>query len=119
MALSETKLLAQLLKCWNDDIYYLIDFCEKNDFELDIEDIQANFWEINVNTLIYSWIYTLAEKFIQENEMHIKEILNVFHLDEYRNYNDLYEIYTNFTDSYLWFKDERIQNLFNQSRYEV
>ncbi|TAA74135.1 MAG: hypothetical protein CDV28_1389 [Candidatus Electronema aureum] len=38
-------------------------------------------------------------------------------MKEYIAENELYEIYTNYLDSHLWFKDQEIQNLFENSKY--
>ncbi|MFA5917762.1 MAG: hypothetical protein WC850_06020 [Candidatus Gracilibacteria bacterium] len=110
---------SQILECGILDVRFAIDLYNINDIDLDYDELKSNFGEVNINTVIYDGIYKTAEKFIDENETVIKKILNIGDLDEYRSYNDLYEIFTNFIDSHLRFKDERIQNLFEQSRYEV
>lgn len=110
---------SKVLECWYSDAEFAIDLYTINDIDLDYDELKSNFWEVNINTVIYDWIYKTAEKFLDENQDEIKKILNVWNLDEYRSYNDLYEIYTNYMDSHLRFKDERIQALFEQSRFEV
>lgn len=110
---------AQILRCWVLDVRFTIDLYNNNDLDLDYDELLSEHWEVCINTIIYDWIYKVAEKFIEENESEIKAILNVWNLDEYRSYNDFYEIYTNYIDSHLRFKDERIQTLFEQSRFEV
>ena len=40
---TETKLLLQILECGSLDIKYLVDLLEKNNVEIDIEDIVLNF----------------------------------------------------------------------------
>lgn len=119
MTTSNTTLLAQILQCGYSDVQFLIDLCEKNEIDLDIDDIKSNYWDMNVNILIYDAIQQIANRFFDEYKNQIEEILNIRNLEQYRSENDVYEIYTNYLDSHLWFKDEKVQALFEQSRYEV
>lgn len=119
MTTSETTLLSQLLNCWYKDIQFLIKLCEQNEIDLDIEDINANYWEIkNVNILIHSAIEQIPSKFFEEYKEQIEEALNLRNLDSYLAENDdIYEIFANYTDCHLWFKNDKIQSIFEQSRF--
>ena len=110
------NLLSQLLKCWYRDTTYLLDLIESNQIDLDLEEIKANFWSIDVNCLIYFCLQEVGEQFIEKNKNKIEAILWVSDLNEFRSYNDLYEIYTNYLDSHIWFKNEFINNLFENER---
>lgn len=119
---SKTTLLSQLLDCWYLDIEFLIDLCNNNDIEIDIDEIRYNYWNINVNSMIYEVIRTIAEKFIEECKQEISLVLELqfdWTLEDYMAYHDLYEIYTNYIDSHLWFYNEKIQELFEKSKYQV
>lgn len=116
------NLLCQILDCWYLDIKKLCDVCKHNCIDLDIEEIKANYWKLDLNTLIYESIKVVAEKFLWEYENEIKRILNLWEYDdlkEYCSYNEIYEIYCNYLDSHLWFKNDRIQSLFESSKYEI
>lgn len=113
------SLLAQILECWVGDVGFAIDLANKNNLEIDTEDLKNNYWKLNINIIIYDLIYNIAEMFLNENKAIIEKILNVRNLDEYRNNYDLYEIFTNYIDSHLWFKNEDIQRLFEKSKFEV
>lgn len=106
------NLLTDLLQCGCRDINYLIDVLEKNDLQLDVEDVKANFWEVNVNTLIYEALYQVAEIFIAEFEDEICRLLG-----DGAKTDELYEIYVNYMDSHIWFHDERVHELFEHSKY--
>lgn len=119
---SKTTLLSQLLDCGYLDINFYIDLCNNNDIEIDLDDIRSNYWDLNINIMIYESIRQIAEKFIEENRDDISIILDLWeywNLDNYISYHDLYEIYTNYIDSHLWFYDEKIQELFEKSEYQV
>lgn len=45
---SKTSLLCQILDCWFLDINFLIDLCDKNEIDIDIDDIKSNYWDINI-----------------------------------------------------------------------
>ena len=117
-----TNLLCGLLDCGYLDITFLVDLADSNNIEIDLADMKANYWELNINWIIYDVINTIAEQFIQENRDEIEKILDLWefwNLDNYLNSNDIYENYTNFMDSHLWFNDEKIQDLFENSKYQV
>jgi hypothetical protein len=119
---SKTSLLCQILDCWYLDINFLMDLCDNNEIDIDVDDIKSNYWDININLMIYESIRQIAEKFIEEYREEISIILDLWdywNLDEYISYHDLYEIYTNYMDSHLWFSNDKIQELFENSKYQV
>jgi hypothetical protein len=119
---SKTSLLCQILDCGYLDIDFLVDLFDSNDIDIDVEDVRSNYGDINVNILIYETIRQIAENFIDEHRDEIDEILELGeneNLNNYMSYHDLYEIYTNFMDSHLRFFNDRIQNLFEKSKYQV
>lgn len=116
---SAISLLSQLLECGYSDVIFTLELSHNNKIEIDVQEIKSNYWDININIINYDLIYKIAEEFIRENQSQIEDILNVKNLSEYRDNNELYEIFTNYIDSHLWFKNEDIQNLFEQSRYEI
>jgi hypothetical protein len=119
MTTSKTTLLSQLLNCWYSDIQFLIKICEQNEIDLDIEDIKDNYWEIkDVNILIYVAIEEISKKFLEEYKDQIEEALNLRNLESYLSENDdIYEIFTNYIDSHLWFKNDKIQSIFESSKF--
>lgn len=105
----KTRLLCDLLDCWFLDINFLDELLNSYEIELDIEDIKANFWKIDVNTLIYSAFEEIKNQFIQDNKEEIQELwLDIDELD--------YQIYTNYMDSHLCFNDENIDNIYQKWR---
>mgnify|MGYP007022658335 CR=1 FL=1 len=60
------NIIQQFLNCWYRDVTFLIELISTNNIELDIEDIKNNYWEININTLIYESIRIISERFINE-----------------------------------------------------
>ncbi len=116
---SAISLLSQLLECWYSDVTYTLELSNNNKIEIDTQEIKNNYWDLNINLIIYDLIYKIAEEFIRDNQSQIEDILNVKNLSEYRDNNELYEIFTNYIDSHLWFKNQDIQNLFEQSRFDV
>lgn len=119
--LDPLSLLSQLLKCWYMDINYLIELCNKNWLDIDIEEIEKQYWEKNpdINTLIYCKIYDVAMIFIEEHSASIEQILNINDIYDYMSYNDIFEIYVNYLDSHLNFSNLEIQKLFDRSSYSV
>lgn len=119
---TKTSLLCGLLDCGYLDINFLIDLADCNHIEIDLDDMKANYWELNINWIIYDVINKIAEKFIEENQEQIEKILDLWefwNLYDYMSSHEIYEVYTNFIDSHLWFKDEEIQTLFENSKYQV
>ena len=116
------SLLAQILECWYLDIDFLMDLCENNNLDIDVDDIRSNYWKFDVNTLIYESIRMIADMFIDEYREEISLILELqfeWTLEDYMSYHDIYEIYVNYMDSHLWFFNDKIQELFEQSKYQV
>lgn len=62
-------------------------------------------------------IEQIAEEFIEKNEKKICRILEVTNLNRYRAENEMYQIFTNYLDSHLWFYNEKIQEIFENSKY--
>ena len=119
---TKTSLLCDLLECGYLDINYLTDLLDDNNIEIDLQDLKANYWALNINWIIYDVIFQIAEKFIEENQDEIEKILDLWefwNLYDYMSSHDIYEIYTNYIDSHLRFKDEAILDLFENSKYQV
>ena len=119
---TKTSLLCDLLECGFLDINYLTDLLDDNNIEIDLQDLKSNYWDLNINWIIYDVISQIAERFIEENQDEIEKILDLWefwNLYDYMSCHEIYEIYTNFMDSHLWFKDEAIQDLFENSKYQV
>ena len=117
-----TNLLCSLLDCGYLDVTFLTDLADKNNIDIDIEDIRSNYGEVNINIIIYEVIREIAWNFIEEHKEDIHKILDLgefWNIDDYMNSHDIYEIYTNFMDSHLWFQNEQIQELFEKSEYQV
>jgi len=120
--MNETQILCQILNCWVLDLQYLMDLLKNNQIELDIFEIKDNYQSLDINTLIYEAIRKIRDNFIQENAQEIWKILNLRSYNELENflsYNDIDEIYINFLDSHLSFKNYKIQEMFENSRYSV
>lgn len=85
-----------------------------------MDDIKFNYGFLDFNLIVYDVFRQIAEKFIAENIEEISKILELkspLELDEYMYKNDLYEIYTNYIDSHLWFHNEEIQELFENQKH--
>ena len=105
----KTRLLCDLLDCWSLDINFLDELLNEYEIDLDIDDIKANFWKIDINTLIYSSLESIKDMFIEDNKEEIQNLLfYVYELD--------YQIYTNYIDSHLWFDNQKIDDLFQEWR---
>lgn len=105
----KTRLLCDLLDCGYLDINFLDNLLNDYEINLDIEDIRANFWKVDINTLIYETFEIIKNMFIEDN----KEELDTLWIDIY---NIDYQIYTNYMDSHLWFNNNQIDDLFNNWR---
>ena len=114
-----TRLLTNFLNCGYLDIKFLEDLIDNNNIDIDIEDIRSNYWELNINTIIYEVIRQIAEEFIENHKEEICNILDLWNLDDYISQNYLYEIFTNSIDSHLWFINDQIQELFEKAGYRV
>ncbi len=119
---TKTNLLCDLLECGYLDINYLTDLLDNNNIEIDLQDLKSNYWELNINWIIYDVMTQIAERFIDDNQEEIEKILDLWeywNLYDYMNSHEIYEIYTNYIDSHIWFNDEKIQTLFENSKYQV
>ena len=119
---TKTSLLCDLLECGYLDIEYLVDLLDKNHIEIDLQDLKANYWALNLNWIIYDVMNQIAEKFIEDNQEEIEKILDLWefwNIYDYMSYHEIYEIYTNYIDSHIRFNDERIHELFEKSEYWV
>lgn len=114
------RFLAELLGCWVLDLQFLlslIDKIDENDIYLDSQKVLQEWWNYNLNSFIHEAFYILAEWFLKKYQHKISEMLNIWDFDRYREENELYEIYTNLLDSHIWFHNEKIQNLFENSEF--
>ena len=93
-----------LMSAWYLDLQFLVNLLEEHkiDFDEVYENVEMNFWKefININYFIYETFSQIAHKFIEENQ----ELCN--------SKSDEFEIYTNYMDSHLSFKDEEVQTEF-------
>ena len=112
-------LLTQILNWGYSDVDFLLKLCENNGLELDIEDITMTYWKADINILIYDAIQQVAYKFFSEYQQQIEQLLNIGNLDLYMSENEIYEIYVNYLDSHLWIKHEKVQALFESSRFTI
>lgn len=58
-------LLSQLLNCWYLDVDFLEELIEEFNVDLDIECIKKEFWNINVNILIYKVFDEIKNNFLK------------------------------------------------------
>jgi len=58
--------------------------------------------KLDINTIIYEVLHTIASKFIANNSSLFTEN------------NDEFEIYTNYMDSHIYFTSEKVQNEFEK-----
>lgn len=119
---TKTSLLCDLLECGYLDINYLTDLLDNNKIEIDLQDLKSNYWVLNFNWIVYDVINQIAERFIHDNQEEIEKILDLWeywNIYDYMNSHEIYEVYTNYIDSHLWFKDDKIQDLFDKSEYQV
>lgn len=123
---TEIYLLCSLLNCGYLDVNFIIDLIDNNNLEIDLDEIISNWlihdnW-INCNLVIYELIEKIAYEFINKYELKIKKYLwlkSKENLIDYIQEIDMFEIYTNYIDSHLWFKNDNIQTLFDKSDYRV
>lgn len=113
------KLLCWTLKCWVLDVIYLAELCENQGIELDLDEIESMYWNIEINNLIYERIKTIVFKFISDYQIVLENLLEIENIYDYESNNTMYSIQTNYIDSWVWFEDNRIQNLFESSKYYI
>jgi hypothetical protein len=105
----KTNLLCQILECWYLDINFLDNLLNQYNIELDIDDIRANFWKVDVNILIYETFEIIKNMFIEDNQEEIESLwIDINNID--------YQIYCNYIDSHLRFNNNQIDDLFNNWR---
>lgn len=116
----QTELLCQILNCEPLDVNYLCELLEKNTIE--ISDC-IRYWDngidlLDFNVIIYEAMEIIAKRFIINYENDIKIILGLptdkllYESDCIDN--ELYEIYTNFLDSHIYFFNDEINRLFQE-----
>lgn len=109
------ELLCKILKCKELDLDFVINLYEKysiNFNEYIIRNI-VNDDKQNINWLIYDILNIIVSKFKKKYEKRIY-ILN-WYKDKYLDY----EIYSNYFDSYIKFKNNEIQELFDNSEFSL
>ena len=97
-----------LLGAWWLDVKFLIDTIEEHKLDFDdiYDNVEMNFWKefvADINYYIYEALNQIAYKFIESNE-------ELFEYDIEKEF----EIYTNYTDSHIYFQDERIHSEFEK-----
>jgi hypothetical protein len=102
-----TDITRNLLDAWYLDLKFLVELLDEHNIDFDeiMGSIECNFWKdykIAINTIIYEVLYTIASKFIAENSSLFKE------------YDDEFEIYTNYMDSHIYFTSEKVQSKFEK-----
>lgn len=102
-----------LLSCWYLDLKFLDELLWAYDIELDIEEIKAVFWKIDINVLIYEVFEQVKNMFLDDNEEAIKKLW--YDIYDFENWSD-YEIYTNYLDSHLRFTDEKLDAMYQEWR---
>jgi len=100
-----TEVTRNLMGAWYLDLKFLIDTIEENnlDFNDIYENVEMNFWKEftkNINYFIYGALSQIAYKFIE------------LHKSLFEKYSDEFEIYTNYMDSHIYFKDDEVQSKF-------
>ena len=94
-----------LLGAWYLDLKFLVELLDEHNIDFDdiMESIECNFWtdfKIDINTIIYEVLYTIASNFITEN------------YELFTKYSDEFEIFVNYMDSHISFKDEEVHKKF-------
>lgn len=114
--MKEKQILAEILSCWYLDVNFLLNLlqkCEENDLYIDINEIHETYGRYHVNFLIREAFELLVQKFFQKYKNQIEEILEIENLEEF-NSSELYELYTNYLDSFVDFKNEKLNSLFEK-----
>lgn len=96
-----------LLGAWYLDLKFLVELLDEHNIDFDdvIESIECNFWQdykLDINTIIYEVLSTIAYKFISKNS------------SMFENESDEFEIYTNYMDSHIYFTSQKAQNEFEK-----
>lgn len=117
---AKDRFLIEIFECWILDLqffFWLLQNLEDHDLYLDTQEVLQEYGNFHLNTFISEALYLLAECFLKKYQHKISEMLNIWDFDRYREENELYETYTNLLDSHLWFHNEKIQNLFENSEF--
>ena len=95
-----------VLSAWYLDLKYLVELIDEQDLNFDeiYENVEMNFWRefCNINYFIYEALDQVAQKFLTKYDEEFETD------EEVREY----EIFTNFMDSHVWFKNEDVQSKF-------
>lgn len=110
-----------MLECGILDLQFFYGILEKideNDLCLDAKSVMQKYWSMHINVFIAEALYVLAEWFLKKYKYKIEELLNIGDLERYREENDeLYEVFINLLDSHLWFHNDKIELLFENSEF--
>lgn len=107
-------IVCQLLSCWYLDLNFLDSLIWAYDIDLDIEEIQMNFWRVdNLNIFIFEAYEEIKDMFLENNKKDIEALW--FNPDDFEAWKD-YEIFTNYLDSHLRFTHEAINNMYEDWR---
>ena len=96
-----------VLGAWYLDLKYLVELIDEQDLNFDeiYENVEMNFWteyRADINYLIYEALDQVAQNFLTKYDEEFETD------EEVREY----EIFTNFMDSHVWFKNEDVQSKF-------
>ena len=108
------NILCDLLSCGYLDLKFLDELIWAYSLDLDIESLSFCYNKIdNINILIYEALEEVKNIFLDENY----EVLEKLGYDS-EQFNDSieYEIFTNYLDSHLWFKDKNIDDIYQEWR---
>lgn len=102
-----TDITMNILGAWYLDLKFLVELLDEYNIDLYhvMDSIEWNFWKdmkLDINTIIYEVLHTIASKFIANNSSLFTEN------------NDEFEIYTNYMDSHIYFTSEKVQNEFEK-----
>lgn len=117
---AKDRFLIEIFECWILDLqffFWLLQKLEDHDLYLDTQKVLQEYGNFHLNVFISEVLYLLAEWFLKKYQHKISEMLNIWDFDRYREENELYETYTNLLDSHIWFHNEKIQNLFENSEF--
>ena len=102
-------LLEQLLNCNALNVYDLDRLLTSYNIKLDIEKIRMNHWVINGNILIHEAYIQIKDMFLSENYDDITNLwIQCDDLEEWKEF----KIYQFDLLCYLWFKNEKLEELY-------
>lgn len=105
------SLLCSILQCGYLDIIFFENLLKEFNLELDYPNIAENHWKLSLNILITSAYLQIKDNFIAANSTEIQRII-----EGADPYDIDFTIFTNYLDSHLWFKDEKVEELFQSWR---